>query len=230
MHMLLTEPIVAAFNTYSAFNFGLLYAFFAAFPQVYLEYYGFDSLSTGLTFLGVGVGVVAAAVTIMLFSKKWYLPQVREAVHNDEPTSSFATSRLEPEKRLPLAMIGGPCITVGLFMYGWTTAYRVHWIAPTIAEGLFGFGNMLVFMACMMYITDTYGPLYSASAMASNAILRYVLGGTFPLFAVQMFRGLGPQWACTLLGCLSIIGACVPFVLAKFGPDLRKRSGYKKDG
>jgi hypothetical protein len=25
MHMLLTEPIVAAFNTYSAFNFGLLY-------------------------------------------------------------------------------------------------------------------------------------------------------------------------------------------------------------
>ena len=88
---------------------------------------------------------------------------------------------------------------------------------------------MLVFMACMMYITDTYGPLYSASAMASNAILRYILGGTFPLFAVQMFRRLGPQWACTLLGCLSILGACVPFMLAKFGPGLRKRSGYKRD-
>lgn len=114
--------------------------------------------------------------------------------------------------------------------YGWTTAYRIHWIAPTIAGGLFGFGNMLVFMACMMYITDTYGPLYSASAMASNAILRYTLGGTFPLFAVQMFRGLGPQWACTLLGCLSILGTCIPFALAKFGPSLRKRSGYKKDG
>ncbi|XPS99118.1 hypothetical protein M3J09_008300 [Ascochyta lentis] len=230
MHMLLTEPIAAGFNTYSAFNFGLLYAFFAAFPQVYLEYYGFDSLSTGLTFLGVGVGVIVATIVIILFSKKWYLPHVHDAVANNEPAPSFATSRLEPEKRLPLAMVGGPCITVGLFMYGWTTAYRVHWIAPTIAEGLFGFGNMLVFMACMMYITDTYGPLYSASAMASNAILRYVLGGTFPLFAVQMFRGLGPQWACTLLGCLSILGSSIPFLLAKFGPGLRKRSGYKRDG
>ncbi|KAJ4350544.1 hypothetical protein N0V95_004650 [Ascochyta clinopodiicola] len=187
IHMLLTEPIVAVFNTYSAFNFGLLYAFFAAFPQVYFEYYGFNSLSTGLTFLGVGAGVIAGTIVIILFSKKWYLPHVHDAVANDRPAPSFATSRLAPEERLPLAMVGGPCITVGLFMYGWTTAYRVHWIAPTIAEGLFGFGNMLVFMACMMYITDTYGPLYSASAMASNAILRYVLGGTFPLFAVQMF-------------------------------------------
>ncbi|KAF2646008.1 MFS general substrate transporter [Massarina eburnea CBS 473.64] len=195
MHMLLTEPIIAAFNAYSAFNFGLLYAFFAAFPQVYLDYYGFDSLSTGLTFLGIGVGVMVATIFIILFTKKWYLPHVRDAVANDKPKPLFATSRLEPEKRLPLAMVGGPCITIGLFMYGWATAYRVHWIVPTIAEGLFGCGNMFVFMACMMYITDTYGPLYSASAMASNAILRYILGGTFPLFAVQMFQRLGPQWA-----------------------------------
>ncbi|KAF2994583.1 hypothetical protein E8E13_001547 [Curvularia kusanoi] len=134
LHMLVTEPIVLAFNAYT---------FFAAFPRVYAEFYNFNSLSTGLTFLSIGAGVVAASITILLFSKKWY---------------------------------------------GWTTAYRVHYIVPTIAEGLFGYGNMLVFMSCMMYMTDTYGPLYSASAMASNAVLRYILGGTFPLFAVQMFE------------------------------------------
>jgi hypothetical protein len=59
---------------------------------------------------------------------------------------------------------------------------------------------MFVLMTCMMYITDIRGPLYSARAMASDAILRYVLGGTFPLSAVKMFRRLGPQWICTLLG------------------------------
>jgi len=95
---------------------------------------------------------------------------------------------------------------------------------------MFGLGNMLVFMACMMYITDTYGPMYSASAMASNAILRYVLGAFFPLFAVQMFQHLGTQWACTLLGCLSILGASIPFVLVKYGEALRSRSGYKRSG
>jgi hypothetical protein len=89
---------------------------------------------------------------------------------------------------------------------------------------------MLILMSCMMYLMDTYGPLYGASAMASNAILRYVLGGTFPLFAVPMFRNLGPQWACTLLGCLSILGAAIPFILQKFGPRLRKNSGYQRDG
>jgi MFS family permease len=35
LHMLHIEPIVATFNTYSAFNFGLMYAFFAAFPYVF---------------------------------------------------------------------------------------------------------------------------------------------------------------------------------------------------
>ncbi|KAH7399158.1 benomyl/methotrexate resistance protein [Phaeosphaeria sp. MPI-PUGE-AT-0046c] len=230
MRMLLTEPIIAAFNAYSAFNFGLLYAFFAAFPYVFETEYGFNSLSTGLTFLGLGVGVIIAAVTILLFSKRYYKPRVREAVAKEEPKPSFATSRIPPEKRLPLAMIGGPCNVIGLFLFGWSTAYQVHWIVPTIAEGFFGFGNMLIFMSCMMYITDTYGPLFSASAMASNAILRYILGGTFPLFAVQMFRGLGSQWACTLLGCLSILGAYIPFALVRFGPRLRQNSGYRRDG
>ncbi|KAF2829653.1 benomyl/methotrexate resistance protein [Ophiobolus disseminans] len=230
MHMLLTEPIIAAFNAYSAFNFGLLYAFFAAFPYVFEAEYGFNSLSTGLTFLGLGVGVIVGSVCIVCFSKGYYLPHVREAVAHKDPAPDHATSRLKPEKRLPLAMIGGPCITVGLFLFGWSAAYRVHWIAPTIGEAFFGFGNMLIFMSCMMYITDTYGPLFSASAMASNAILRYILGGTFPLFAVQMFRGMGPQWACTLLGCLSVLGACIPFALVRFGPRLRRSSGYKRDG
>jgi multidrug resistance protein len=230
MHMLLTEPIIAAFNAYSAFNFGLLYAFFAAFPYVFETEYGFDSLSTGLTFLGLGVGVIFAAIAIVLFSKKYYKPRVQKAVAHNDPKPAFATSRIPPEKRLPLAMVGGPCNIVGLFLFGWAAAYRVHWIVPTIAEGFFGFGNMLIFMSAMMFITDTYGPLYSASAMASNAILRYILGGTFPLFAVQMFRNLGPQSACTLLGCLSILGTCIPFALAAFGPRLRQNSGYKRDG
>ncbi|CAE7027749.1 hypothetical protein P3342_006039 [Pyrenophora teres f. teres] len=230
MHMLLTEPIVATFNTYSAFNFGVLYAFFAAFPYVFEKEYGFDSISTGLTFLGLGVGVLVASVGILCFTKLYYIPRVHKAVTEEQPPPPFATSKLNPEKRLPLAMAGGPILTTGLFLFGWSAAYRVHWIVPTIAEALFGLGNMLVFMTCMMYITDTYGPLYSASAMASNAILRYLLGAFFPLFAVQMFQHLGTQWACTLLGYLSVLGACIPFVLVKYGEALRSRSGYKRNG
>jgi hypothetical protein len=34
-------------------------------------------------------------------------------------------------------------------------------------------------------MTDVYGPLYGASAIAANGIIRYTLGAIFPLFTVQ---------------------------------------------
>ena len=36
-----------------------------------------------------------------------------------------------------------------------------------------------------MYLIDTYAALTAASAIAANGLLRYVLGGTFPLFTIQ---------------------------------------------
>jgi hypothetical protein len=92
MHMLLTKPIIAAFNVYSAFKFGLLNAFFAAFPYVFEREYGFDSLCTGLTFLGLDVGVIVAAVAILISSKVYHKPRVHEAVVHEEQKPSFATS------------------------------------------------------------------------------------------------------------------------------------------
>ncbi|EOA87784.1 uncharacterized protein SETTUDRAFT_28082 [Exserohilum turcica Et28A] len=194
MHMLFTEPIVATFHLYSSFNFALLYSFFAAFPYVFAVEYGFDSISTGLTFLGLGVGIIIATIGIILYNKYRYIPEVMTALAEKRPPPPYATSIVKPERRLPLAVAGAPCITIGLFLFGWSVAYRLHWIVPTIAEAFFGAGNMLIFMSCVMYITDTYGPMYGASAMAGNTILRYILGAVFPLFAVQMFKRLGPQW------------------------------------
>lgn len=34
-------------------------------------------------------------------------------------------------------------------------------------------------------MTDVYGPLNGASAIAANGIFRYTLGAVFPLFTVQ---------------------------------------------
>lgn len=36
-----------------------------------------------------------------------------------------------------------------------------------------------------LYLLDTYGALYGASAMAANGLLRYILSAAFPLFTVQ---------------------------------------------
>lgn len=36
-----------------------------------------------------------------------------------------------------------------------------------------------------MYIMNTYGPLYGASAIAANRFLSFLFGVAFPLFTIQ---------------------------------------------
>lgn len=40
-------------------------------------------------------------------------------------------------------------------------------------------------MGSTMYIMNTYGPLYGASAIAANRFSSYLLAVAFPLFAIQ---------------------------------------------
>lgn len=66
----------------------------------------------------------------------------------------------------------------------------------------------------------------AASALAANGLLRYIFGAVFPLFAVQMYNGMGFQWASSLLGFVTIALLPVPWVLFIFGKKIRGRSGY----
>lgn len=34
----------------------------------------------------------------------------------------------------------------------------------------------------MLYLTDVHGAKHGASALAANGLLRYLIGGSFPLF------------------------------------------------
>jgi hypothetical protein len=36
----------------------------------------------------------------------------------------------------------------------------------------------------MLYLTNVYGAKYAASALAANGLLRYIVGGSFPLFTI----------------------------------------------
>lgn len=41
----------------------------------------------------------------------------------------------------------------------------------------------------MLYLTNVYGAQYGASALAANGLLRYLVGGSFPLFTIpSMFH------------------------------------------
>jgi len=43
-------------------------------------------------------------------------------------------------------MFGIPFLPIGLFIYGWTAEYKVHWIVPIIATGIVGAGFIFSFV------------------------------------------------------------------------------------
>lgn len=100
---------------------------------------------------------------------------------------------------------------------------ETHWIVPTLSGLMTGFGLMSIFLQALNYLVDAY-LMFAASAIAGNTFLRSLCGAGFPLFARQMFQGLGIQWAGTLLGCVALVLAPIPFVFYKWGASIRAKS------
>jgi hypothetical protein len=70
--MLLFEPIIGWMSLYIAFVFGILFAFFDAFPYIFANVYHFTLGQIGLTYLEIIVGILSAAVAFAIVDKTLY--------------------------------------------------------------------------------------------------------------------------------------------------------------
>jgi predicted phage tail protein len=73
-------------------------------------------------------------------------------------------------------------LPTGLFWFAWAPQKNVHWIVPVLAGVPFGWGSLGIFLGAITYLVEVYQAANSASAVAANGILRYLLGAAFPLF------------------------------------------------
>ncbi|KAK3709115.1 hypothetical protein LTR37_011094 [Vermiconidia calcicola] len=219
VHMLLTEPIVIFLSLYNSFTFSVLFAFFAAYPYTFQLVYDFETWEYGLTFLGILVGVLLAVLTAIVVDRTVYIPIYKQVLAQGK-------TAVAPEHRLYIAMVGAFGIPIGLFWFAWTARRDVHWISPVLAGIPFAWGNLALFISSALYLTDVYGPLNGASAMAANGLARYTMGAVFPLFTFQMYEVLGIAWASSLLGFISVAMIPIPWVFFKWGPSIRARSSY----
>jgi hypothetical protein len=219
IHMLFTEPIVASFAIYVAFNFAVLFGFLASIPLIFTSVYGFTHAQSGLPFIAIAIGCLLSIPTMSLLDLVLYQKHYRRAKNENR-------KGIAPEYRLYGAMVGSVGLPISLFWFAWTSQKSVHWIVPIIGLVPFAWGNISVFLSCVLYMVDTYMAANGASAMAANGLLRYIFGAVFPLFTVQMYHGMGYQWASNLLGFVTLALLPVPWVLFKFGEKIRGRSGY----
>lgn len=140
LHMLFTEPIVGFLSLYVAFNFSVLYSFFAAFPYVFESVYSFDTEQSGLVFLAIGVGCALAVPTVLICDRLLYQSQVR--ISHEEGRKGI----VRPEYRLYPAMIGSLGLPISLFWFAWTARSGVSWASPVVSAVPFAWGNSSIFI------------------------------------------------------------------------------------
>lgn len=208
--MLLFSPVVFFISLYTAFMFSLIYLLFTTFPAVFEETYGFRPGLAGLSYLGLGLGMLLAVVLFGVLSDK-LLHQQRGGT----------VSR--PELRLLLMMWCSPLMPIGFFIYGWSADKHTHWIVPIIGTFIIGLSTFLVMMPAQLYLVDAFGSDAAASALAANTVLRNVTGAFLPLAGSPLYQNLGLGWGNSLLAFIGLGLAPVPFSFYKYGEYLRKR-------
>lgn len=208
--MLFRSPIVLLFSLYNGYGFGLLYILYATFSNVFQEVYGWSLGVSGLAYLGLGVGMFTGAFTFGALSDR-ILRQPREG------------TLMRPELRLIPMIFAAPIVPVGFFWYGWAAEAHAHWIVPILGTYFIGLGFYLVTLPANLYIGDSFGAEWAASALAASVVFRNLAGTFVPLAATPLYDKLGLGWGNSVLGFISLAFVPVPLLFYKYGESLRMR-------
>lgn len=211
--LILLDPSIAFTSVYTAIIYGIFYSFFEAFPLVYNEMYNFNLGELGLTFLSVTVGVILSLTWYW-----WYICYIVEP-------SIRAHGLGLPERRLVPALFVTFFVPVGLFIFGWTSNPKIHWIVSCIGIVITTIGIFLIIQCIFLYLPLSY-PQYAASLFAGNDFVRSALAAGAIHFSYPLFHNLGVGKGVSLLAGLSAGCSLGVYVLYFFGARLRAKSKF----
>ncbi|KAI2470239.1 MFS general substrate transporter [Annulohypoxylon bovei var. microspora] len=212
--MIIFSPITLLLSLYGGVIFGLVFLLFTTFPSIFEGQYGFSPGSSGLAYLGLGIGMICGLVLFTLLSDRLL----------GHTTSG---EMAKPEKRLILMKWFAPITPLGCFLYGWSAYYKVHWIVPEIGTFIVGLGALFVMLPSQTYLVDAFGPQAAASALAANVIIRSPFGAFLTFAATPLYQNLGLGWGNTVLGFICFAFTPVPWLFYHYGEYLRTRFAVK---
>ena len=197
----------------NALIYGILYLCFVAYPVVFSHHRGWGPRLTGMSYLGIGVGIVLAIVAE---------PLIRRLINSRGRDPK--TGKPPPEAAALVMAIGSLLTPIGQLGFSWTCLPKtIHWAIPLCFGIPFGAGNTLSFIYSSNYLAGAYG-IYAASALASNAVIRSLFGAGLPLAGAKMYQAMTPQLAGTLCGVLEVAMIPIPFVFWRYGRRIRDKS------
>lgn len=208
------EPIILFVSLWQTTVMAIIYLAFEAFPVIFAYGHGFNSFQVGLSFLGVGVGMLLACLWSVTFGLKLYVQRVVKA-----------KGQRTPEMRIPQGLMGAVLAVVGLFWMGYTSYPSIHWIVPILGSAVYGIGALSVMLSTFAYMVDTF-MLRAAPAFAAVGFVRSIVTAVLVYGGTQFFQNLNPRNATLVLACISLLEIGIPIAAMKFGPALRAKSKY----
>lgn len=213
--LLATQPIIQMVSLYLAYIYGLVYLVLSTLPTVWHNVYQEPVDIGSLHYLAIGLGFFLGTQICSPLQDLIY----RRLKHGNNGVA-------EPEFRIPLMIPAALLLSAGLFIYGWTTYYAVHWIGVDIGIVTFSAGSIIGLQCIQSYIIDAYA-LHAASAVSAATFLRSLAGFGLPLLATPLYNSLGLGWGNSLLGFLAFVfGAPMPLLLWRYGKRIRGYSWF----
>lgn len=202
-------------SLFSQSVYSIVYLNLGAFPIIFQEVRGWDSITGSLPFLALIIGIAIGGV-FNFHSQRFYLKRVAENA-----------GRADPEARLPPMMAGSLMLTGGLFVMANCAEPPIPWIAPVLAACMMGFGFFTIFQAALNYLVDTF-PQYAASAVAANTFARCMLASVFPPIVSRIYGRLGAIWATNMLGFIALSMVPIPWLFYYYGRAIRAKGMWSK--
>lgn len=214
---LLKEPVVQATALYQSLVFGCQYLLLASFSRVFKDQYHQPPGIASLHYISMALGFTLAGQMGGRFVD-WNYRRLKQQ------NGGVGV----PEFKLPLLLLTGILMPIGLVLYGWAVQYHLHWIVPDIGIFILAAGSRVTHFLCPLYLADAI-TLYTASASSALVMTHGIFSFTFPLFAPSLYSQLGQGWGNSVLAfATAAIGLIVPWLLYRFGAALRDRSPYSK--
>ncbi|RAK72136.1 MFS transporter [Aspergillus fijiensis CBS 313.89] len=211
---LVLSPIVLIVTLYSSVTYSYMYILFTTFTEVFENVYGFGPGEAGLAYLGLGLGFCFGQVTVGYYSDRYLKKQ--EKLHG----------KMKPEDRLPPLVLGCCLVPIGLFWYGWTAEYRLHYMVPIVGTFFVGAGIYYVHLVTQVYLIDSY-TLYAASAVSAELALRSIFGATIPLGGGPLYDRLGLGWGNSVLAFIAVAFAPTSLFLLNYGERIRTNPKFQ---
>ncbi|KIM44763.1 hypothetical protein M413DRAFT_442721 [Hebeloma cylindrosporum] len=207
IYLLFSEPIVFAVSMWLGFAWGVYYCMIESIPPVFKSLHQFNQGEVGSVYMTMALGGLLGFLT-NFYQEKLYQRNVEKR---------------GPQARLYLVCGAAFLFPISMFMFAWTSLPSLPWALLIVALIIFVWAVFVMYLAIFTYLADCYGP-YASSALAGQSLFRCLTATVFPLFADQMFKGLGYRWANSLFGFIALAMSPVPIVLFFYGPRILARS------